>query len=62
MSTDSESGRELVAAAAKTNYKILVGHHRRFNPYIVAAKNMLDEGVLGRGSRDFESRSRRFPS
>ncbi|KAJ7130397.1 hypothetical protein C8R44DRAFT_613664 [Mycena epipterygia] len=48
MSTDIETGRRLVAAAAETRSKILVGHHRRFNPHIVAAKRLLDAGTLGR--------------
>ncbi|KAJ6625119.1 quinate utilization oxidoreductase QutH [Mycena sp. CBHHK59/15] len=48
MSTDIESGRQLVAAAAQTQHKILVGHHRRFNPYVVSAKRLLDAGSLGR--------------
>ncbi len=49
MSTDIPSGRELVAAANGTGFKVLVGHHRRFNPYIVAAKQQLVDGKLGKG-------------
>lgn len=48
MSTDIPSGRELVAAAKATGFKVLVGHHRRFNPYVVAAKQQLVNGKLGK--------------
>lgn len=50
MSTDIPSDRELVAAANATGLKVLVGHHRRFNPYIVAAKQQLVDGKLGKGN------------
>ncbi|KAF2157351.1 oxidoreductase [Myriangium duriaei CBS 260.36] len=42
-STPSE-GRALLEAAPP----ILVGHHRRFNSYVVATKRLLDGGILGR--------------
>ncbi|CAK7231695.1 hypothetical protein SBRCBS47491_008018 [Sporothrix bragantina] len=42
-----ESGRALVALAKKNNVHLLVGHHRRFNPYIVAAKKAVSEGIVG---------------
>lgn len=51
VSTDVESGRALVAAAAQSDYKILVGHHRRFNPYIIAAKKIIDDGRVGQGAQ-----------
>lgn len=41
MSTDIPSGRELIAHAKACNVKLLVGHHRRFNSYIVTAKSIL---------------------
>ena len=47
ISTDIESGRDLVKHAAMANIKLLVGHHRRFNPYMVAAKEAVDSGSLG---------------
>jgi predicted dehydrogenase len=37
----------LIAAAEKAGVKMLVGHHRRFNPYIEATKRLLDDGKLG---------------
>jgi predicted dehydrogenase len=48
ISTSIESGLRLISAAKKDNVKVLVGHHRRFNPYLLAAKKVLDEGSLGR--------------
>lgn len=36
-----EECRQLIAYCNEKNVKLLVGHHRRFNPYIVAAKNNL---------------------
>lgn len=43
-----ESGRALVALARKNNVHLLVGHHRRFNPYIVATKKAIVGGVVGK--------------
>ena len=42
-----ESGRKLIEAARAADVKILVGHHRRFNPFVVAAKDTLAAGHLG---------------
>lgn len=39
---------ELVAAAGAEGVPVLVGHHRRHNPRIAAARKALDEGLLGR--------------
>ena len=39
---------ELVAAAGAEGVPVLVGHHRRHNPRIAAAKQALAEGLLGR--------------
>ncbi|KAG4435386.1 hypothetical protein IFR05_009129 [Cadophora sp. M221] len=38
---------ELITAARDKGVKVLAGHHRRFNPYLVAAKKALDEKILG---------------
>lgn len=35
-----------IACAVKYNQHLLIGHHRRFNPYVVAAKNLIPS--LGR--------------
>jgi predicted dehydrogenase len=47
VSTDIESGKDLIKFAKKSSVKLLVGHHRRFHPYVVAAKNELSSGSLG---------------
>ncbi|GAA5884852.1 hypothetical protein JCM6882_007123 [Rhodosporidiobolus microsporus] len=47
-STDVESGRRLVAAEKASTTRLLVGQHRRFNPYTVNAKTLLDSGKLGK--------------
>ncbi|KAJ5587621.1 uncharacterized protein N7459_003386 [Penicillium hispanicum] len=46
-----ENGRSLLEFAqspACAHLKLLVGHHRRFNPYVRATKAVLDAGSLGR--------------
>ncbi|CZR58843.1 related to quinate utilisation oxidoreductase QutH [Phialocephala subalpina] len=48
ISTSIESGLELIAAAEKKGVKVLVGHHRRFNPYLLSAKSCLSSSTLGR--------------
>ncbi|ACO79186.1 oxidoreductase protein [Azotobacter vinelandii CA] len=40
--------RELVAASAKAGVPVLVGHHRRHNPLIVRARELIRSGGLGR--------------
>lgn len=48
ISTDLKSARQLIQEAAEADKaKLLIGHHRRFNPYVVAMKNVLDSGLLG---------------
>lgn len=46
ISTDIESGQSLVQHAAASNLHLLIGHHRRFNPYVIATKQALPS--LGR--------------
>lgn len=48
MSTTISSGRELVERARSAQGHLLVGHHRRFNPYITATRRALADGVIGR--------------
>ncbi|KAJ5802671.1 uncharacterized protein N7503_005121 [Penicillium pulvis] len=46
-----ETGRSLLEfakAPERAHLKLLVGHHRRFNPYTRATKSVLDSGSLGR--------------
>lgn len=47
ISTSISDGQLLIEAANKKGLKLLVGHHRRFNPYLLAAKQELDRGGLG---------------
>jgi predicted dehydrogenase len=47
VANDMADGRALVAAAAKTGVPVLVGHHRRHNPIIRAAKAVIAAGDLG---------------
>ena len=44
---DLNGAADLVDTAQKEGVKVLVGHHRRFNPYIEAAKRIIDSGELG---------------
>ena len=43
-----EAGRRIIAAAQKTNCKLMVGHIVRFNPAIQLLKQKLDENQIGR--------------
>lgn len=46
-----ETGRSLLEfaqAPERAHLKLLVGHHRRFNPYVRATKSVLEAGSLGR--------------
>ncbi|KPI35221.1 Inositol 2-dehydrogenase [Cyphellophora attinorum] len=47
ISSDQASAASLVKAVEECNVKLLVGHHRRFNPYMQALKKVVDSGVLG---------------
>lgn len=40
--------RELAAASERRGVPVLVGHHRRHNPLIARARQMIEEGALGR--------------
>ncbi|KAF2165830.1 hypothetical protein M409DRAFT_24117 [Zasmidium cellare ATCC 36951] len=48
ISIDIASGKQLITAAEEAGRHLLVGHHRRFNPYVTATKNALLEGAVGR--------------
>ncbi|OEC34724.1 Predicted dehydrogenase [Pseudomonas cuatrocienegasensis] len=45
---DLREVRRLVAASAATGVPVLVGHHRRHNPLIARARQLIEEGALGR--------------
>lgn len=48
ISSDIASAMSLVALAKQHNIRLLVGHHRRFNPYITKTKKLINSNVLGR--------------
>lgn len=43
-----EAGARLVAAAERAGVPLLVGHHRRHNPLVAAARAAIDGGRIGR--------------
>lgn len=47
IATTLESADRMIASARKNNVRILVGHHRRFNPLINAARDAVRSGELG---------------
>lgn len=51
VSDNLETGRSLLEfanAPEHSHIKLLIGHHRRFNPYVRATKSVLESGSLGR--------------
>lgn len=47
ISIDIDSGSSLIREARQHSVKLLIGHHRRFNPYTMAMKQILESGKLG---------------
>lgn len=47
ISTTIASARRLLEVTEQCEVKLLVGHHRRFNPWMIACKDVVDSGVLG---------------
>lgn len=47
LSTDTEQAQTLVQAATAAKVPLLVGHHRRYNPLIRKARELIDAGYLG---------------
>ena len=45
--TSISSGRDLLRAAERSGKQLMLGHHRRFNPYIIATKKALSDGMIG---------------
>lgn len=47
ISTTIESAKTLIEVAEEHSVKLLVGHHRRFSPWMIACKDVVNSGVLG---------------
>lgn len=47
IATDLSGADQLIAAAKQNNVRILVGHHRRFNPLIEVTRKIVREGQVG---------------
>jgi len=47
ISDNVEAAANLVSLAEENGVRLLVGHHRRFNPYVAAAKVAIASGALG---------------
>lgn len=47
VTSDTTDGKELVTAADRAGVPLLVGHHRRHNPIIQAARQVIESGRLG---------------
>jgi predicted dehydrogenase len=47
ISSTVEEAQKLIAAAHKNNVQLLVAHQRRFNPMVVATRQMIRNGELG---------------
>ena len=47
LATGLQAGHDLVAAGEKAGVPLLVGHHRRHNPLIAAARQRIADGLLG---------------
>jgi predicted dehydrogenase len=48
LATEIDGAERLVSAAEKAGVPLAVGHHRRHNPLILKAKQLIEEGRLGR--------------
>ncbi|KAF4635977.1 hypothetical protein G7Y89_g2107 [Cudoniella acicularis] len=48
ISTTLSSGLSLISAAKAQDIQLLVGHHRRFNPYLLSTKQGLSSNTLGK--------------
>jgi len=47
LGTNVDEARGLIKAAKRANVPVLVGHHRRYNPLIQAASEIINAGKLG---------------
>jgi predicted dehydrogenase len=47
IASNSQEAQEIIVAAQASGVHLLIGHHRRFNPYLLALKKIVDNGELG---------------
>lgn len=47
LSSDPTEGEKLITQCSKNGVKLCVGHHRRQNPRVAAAKGAIETGVIG---------------
>lgn len=57
-----EEGQEIIKAAAQNDLVLMVGHIERFNPAVIALKEKLEEGELGRVFQIDARREGPFPA
>lgn len=57
-----EDANYLIELADSKNLTLMVGHIERFNPAVVAAKQLIDSGKLGQVSMVIARRAGRFPA
>jgi predicted dehydrogenase len=48
IASDLEAARDLISCAEKRQVHLLVGHHRRFNPLVETAREVVQSGKIGR--------------
>ena len=48
ITTNSKDTEKLISVAKKMKVEILVGHHRRHNPLMQKAKELIDNNILGK--------------
>lgn len=59
---DVSEGLRIIAAAEKAGVKLMIGHIERFNPAVIALKNHLSRGELGRVFQIDARRQGPFPA
>lgn len=57
-----EEGQQIIAAAEQVGVKLMIGHIERFNPAVIALKNHLAKGKLGRVFQIDAHRQGPFPA
>jgi predicted dehydrogenase len=48
IASDVQSARDLIECTRKRQVRLLVGHHRRFNPLVETAREVVQSGQIGR--------------